>query len=60
MFCLHDAPSKEAVEKHHAKGDLVCDWIIEVKTTAWVDSVPNFLAKAIGSIPKHETVVVAR
>jgi hypothetical protein len=33
-FCLLDAPNKEAVEKHHAKGGMKCDWIIEVKTTA--------------------------
>ena len=32
-FCLLDAPNKEAVEKHHAKGGLKPDWIIEVKTT---------------------------
>jgi hypothetical protein len=32
-FCLLDAPSKEAVEKHHAKAGIKPDWIIEVKTT---------------------------
>ena len=34
MFCLLDAPNKEAVEKHHQKLGLKCDWITEVKTTA--------------------------
>lgn len=33
LCCLLDAPNKEAVEKHHAKHDYKCDWIIEVKTT---------------------------
>ncbi|MDN5848002.1 MAG: DUF4242 domain-containing protein [Candidatus Nitrosocosmicus sp.] len=34
LFCLLDAPSKEAVNKHHHKIGLRCDWITEVKTTA--------------------------
>ena len=33
LFCLLDSPSKEAVEKHHQKLGIQCDWIIEVKTT---------------------------
>ena len=33
-FCFIDAPSKEAVEKQHAKLGYTCDWIIEVQTTA--------------------------
>jgi hypothetical protein len=33
-FCLLDAPSKDAVEKHHAKAGITTDWIVEVKTTA--------------------------
>jgi len=33
LFCLLDAPSKEAVEQHHQKLGIQCDWIIEVKTT---------------------------
>jgi hypothetical protein len=33
-FCLLDAPNREAVEKHHEKLDIKCDWITEVKTTA--------------------------
>jgi hypothetical protein len=32
-FCLLDAPSKEAVEKHHQKAGITCEWITEVKTT---------------------------
>jgi hypothetical protein len=33
-FCLLDAPSKEAVEMHHQKPGITCEWIKEVKTTA--------------------------
>ena len=34
FFCILDAPNKEAVEKHHHKAGIKCDWIMEVKTTA--------------------------
>jgi hypothetical protein len=34
LFCLLDAPDKEAVDKHHQKLGIKCDWITEVKTTA--------------------------
>jgi hypothetical protein len=34
FFCLLDAPNKEAIEKHHAKFGLKCEWITEVETTA--------------------------
>jgi hypothetical protein len=34
FFCFTDGPSKEAVEKHHNKQGLSCEWITEVKTTA--------------------------
>lgn len=33
-FCLLDAPSKQAVEQHHEKAGIKCDWIVEVDTTA--------------------------
>jgi len=33
-FCFIDAPNREAVEKHHKKYNLTCDWITEVNTTA--------------------------
>jgi Protein of unknown function (DUF4242) len=33
-FCLLDAPNREAVEKHHEKLGIKCEWITEVKTTA--------------------------
>jgi len=33
-FCFIDAPNREAVEKHHEKYNLTCDWITEVNTTA--------------------------
>jgi hypothetical protein len=34
-YCILDAPSKEAVEKHHQKDGITCEWITEVKTTAF-------------------------
>jgi hypothetical protein len=33
-FCILDAPSKDAVEKHHQKLGIKCNWITEVKTVA--------------------------
>jgi len=33
VFCVLNAPNKEAVEKHHPKTGLKPDWIHEVKTT---------------------------
>jgi hypothetical protein len=33
IYCLLDAPNKEAVEKHHGNKGVKCDWIMEVKTT---------------------------
>lgn len=35
FYCLLDAPNREAVEKHHHKAGVKCEWIMEVKTTAW-------------------------
>ena len=35
LFCLLDAPNKEAVENHHHKAGVKCEWIMEVKTTTW-------------------------
>jgi hypothetical protein len=34
FYCLLDAPSKDAIQKHHEKAGLKCDWITEVKTSA--------------------------
>lgn len=34
VFCLVEAPNKIAVEKHHAKYGMKCDWIMEVKLTS--------------------------
>jgi hypothetical protein len=31
-FCLLDGPSREAIEKHHEKYDVKCEWITEVQT----------------------------
>jgi len=33
MYCLLDAPNKEAIEKHHEKLGYKCDSILEVDTT---------------------------
>jgi hypothetical protein len=32
LYCVLDAPNKEAVEKHHEKFGVKCDWITEVKS----------------------------
>jgi hypothetical protein len=34
VFCLLDAPDRFAVEGHHAKFGMKCDWITPVKMTA--------------------------
>jgi hypothetical protein len=34
MFCLVDAPDKYAVERHHSKFCINCDWITPVKMTS--------------------------
>jgi hypothetical protein len=31
FYCLTDAPNKEAVENHHNKHGIKCEWISEVK-----------------------------
>ncbi len=33
-MCILDAPSREAVEKHHEKAGLKCDWIYEIETAS--------------------------
>ncbi len=33
VWCVLDAPNKEAVEKHHEKAGLECEWIREVEST---------------------------
>ena len=33
LFCVLDAPDQKAIEKHHAKLGIRCDWIREVKST---------------------------
>jgi len=35
-FCLLDAPDKVAVEKHHNKAGIKCEWITEVSKTATI------------------------
>jgi hypothetical protein len=32
-FCYLEAPSREAIERHHEKINLKCDWITEVEST---------------------------
>ena len=34
MFCLLDAPDSIAVERHHSKFGIKCDWITRVKMTS--------------------------
>jgi hypothetical protein len=34
VFCILDAPDKDAVEKNHQKLGIKCEWIMEVKETA--------------------------
>jgi hypothetical protein len=34
IFCILDAPNKEAVDKHHNKAGLKCESITEIKSTA--------------------------
>ena len=34
MFCLVDAPDRFAVENHHAKFGIKCEWITPVKMTS--------------------------
>ena len=34
LYCVLNAPNKEAVEKHHQKAGITPEWIREVKTTA--------------------------
>jgi len=33
-YCLLEAPSREAVERHHNKAGYTCNYILEVGTTA--------------------------
>jgi hypothetical protein len=33
-FCLLEAPSREAIERHHEKYGVKCTWITEVQATA--------------------------
>jgi hypothetical protein len=33
IYCVLDASDNEAVEQHHSKLGVKCDWIMEVRTT---------------------------
>jgi hypothetical protein len=37
VFCLLDAPDRYAVENHHSKFGVKCDWITPVKMTSEYD-----------------------
>ena len=37
VFCLLDAPDRYAIEKHHYKFGIKCDWITQVKMTSEYD-----------------------
>jgi valyl-tRNA synthetase len=34
LFCLLEAPDRDAIDKHHHKLGVKCDWITEVQTTS--------------------------
>ena len=36
-YCFLEAPTKEAIEKHHHKMGFECDYILEVNSTAETD-----------------------
>lgn len=33
IYCVLNAPNAEAIEKHHEKAGIKCDWIHEVNST---------------------------
>ena len=33
LYCVLDARDREAIERHHAKIGITCDWIREVEST---------------------------
>lgn len=37
-FCLLEAPNKQMVEDHHAKVNIKCEWITEVKMATQMPS----------------------
>ena len=34
LYCILHAANKEAIEKHHKKYGVTCEWIMEIKTSA--------------------------
>jgi Nickel responsive protein SCO4226-like len=34
LYCILNAPNKEAIEKHHKTYNVMCEWIMEIKTSA--------------------------
>jgi hypothetical protein len=39
ILCLVDAPDRYAVERHHSKFGIKCDWITPVRMTAGYDMI---------------------
>jgi hypothetical protein len=33
LYCVLDAPDRDAIERHHAKLGIRCDWIHEIEST---------------------------
>ncbi|HEV2317986.1 MAG TPA: nickel-binding protein [Thermoplasmata archaeon] len=33
VYCVLDAPSKEAVEKHHRHAGIECNWVHQIEST---------------------------
>ncbi len=33
IYCVLNAPNREAIYKHHAKAGIECDWIHEIRST---------------------------
>ena len=54
IFCLVDVPDRNAVENHHSKFGVKCDWITPVKMTSeYGDSkwrLDNFLAMEVAMV----------
>ena len=34
LYCILNAPNKESIESHHKKYGVICEWIMEIKTSA--------------------------
>jgi hypothetical protein len=34
LYCILNAPNKGSIESHHKKYGVICEWIMEIKTSA--------------------------